>query len=75
MHLYFLGIGGAGVGPLAILAKEAGYEVSGSDQYESEYTKYLKSLDIAVSILDPDTDHISEIHKQKPIDWIVAVYE
>ena len=29
--LYFMGIGGTLMGSLAILAKEAGYEVSGSD--------------------------------------------
>jgi UDP-N-acetylmuramate: L-alanyl-gamma-D-glutamyl-meso-diaminopimelate ligase len=31
-HLYFLGIGGTLMGSIAILAKEAGYEVSGNDE-------------------------------------------
>jgi len=31
-HLYFLGIGGTLMGSLALLAREAGYRVSGSDQ-------------------------------------------
>ena len=30
-HLYFLGIGGTLMGSLALLAKELGFEVSGSD--------------------------------------------
>ena len=31
-HLYFLGIGGTLMGSIAILAKEAGYELSGNDE-------------------------------------------
>jgi UDP-N-acetylmuramate-alanine ligase len=31
MHIYFSGIGGTAIGPLALIAKQAGYKVSGSD--------------------------------------------
>ena len=31
-HLYFLGIGGTLMGSLALLAKELGFQVSGSDE-------------------------------------------
>ena len=32
MHLHFIGVGGTLIGHLAVLAKQAGYQVSGSDQ-------------------------------------------
>src|SRR5690554_80080 len=32
MHIYFSGIGGAAIGPLALIAKQADYTVSGSDK-------------------------------------------
>ena len=30
-HIHFVGIKGVGMAPLAIIAKEAGFEVTGSD--------------------------------------------
>ena len=42
MHLFFSGIGGAGIGPLALIAHQAGYQVSGSDKQTSQYIDYLK---------------------------------
>jgi UDP-N-acetylmuramate--alanine ligase len=42
MHVYFIGIGGAGIGPLAQIAHKAGYKVSGSDLKNSKYIDYLK---------------------------------
>lgn len=41
MHIFFSGIGGTGIGPLSLIAKQAGYEVSGSDSQNSDYIKYL----------------------------------
>ena len=38
MHIYFSGIGGTGIGPLAIIAQSAGLSVSGSDKQHSKYT-------------------------------------
>jgi UDP-N-acetylmuramate--alanine ligase len=73
MHIYFLGIGGTGIGPLAIIAKQAGYEVSGSDQGESEYTKNLTKIGISISIGDPSRDELHDAHTDHPIDWIVTV--
>ncbi len=70
MHIYFSGIGGAGIGPLALIAKQAGYFVSGSDKKESQYTEYLKNKDIAISIGQTGSE-IAEVHKKQPIDWLV----
>ena len=42
MHIFFSGIGGTAIGPLAQIAQQAGYEVSGSDKQASQYIDYLK---------------------------------
>ncbi len=68
-----MGIGGTGVGPLAIIAGQAGYEVSGSDLNESEYTKNLQKMGLSVTIGDPSIDEMSTAHANKPIDWVVSV--
>lgn len=72
MHIYFVGIGGTGIGPLALLASQAGYEVSGSNDNESEYTHYLEKKGLDVRI-DQSGKSMSEIHLAKPIDWVVSV--
>ncbi|MAS81096.1 MAG: UDP-N-acetylmuramate--L-alanine ligase, partial [Legionellales bacterium] len=49
-HIHFIGIGGAGMGGIAEVLKNIGYEISGSDIKESTITKRLKSLGIQISI-------------------------
>lgn len=71
MHIYFSGLGGTGIGPLALIAKQAGYQVSGSDQKDSDYLKYLKNKGINAHIGQDDDSHIKAVHKQHPIDWFV----
>jgi UDP-N-acetylmuramate--alanine ligase len=70
MHIFFSGIGGGGVGPLALIAKQAGYEVSGSDQTESAYTKQLQKQGIDLYI-GQTTEKIEALHAKHPIDWFV----
>jgi UDP-N-acetylmuramate--alanine ligase len=71
MHVFFSGIGGTGIGPLAIIASQAGYRVSGSDKQMSEYISYLKSKGIDNISIGQATDDIAEIHSASPIDWLV----
>lgn len=71
MHIYFSGIGGAGIGPLALVAKQAGYEVSGSDKQDSNYIKYLQEHGITDIHIGQNRDEIAKIHDSKPIDWYV----
>ncbi len=71
MHVYFSGIGGAGIGPLALIAKQAGYEVSGSDAKDSSYIDYLRQRGINDIHIGQDGSHLLEVHKQKPVDWLV----
>jgi len=70
MHVYFSGIGGAGIGPLALIAKQAGYQVSGSDAKDSKYLEDLKQAGIDVHI-GQSRDQIAKIHSKSPIDWFV----
>jgi UDP-N-acetylmuramate--alanine ligase len=71
MHIYFSGIGGAGIGPLALVAKQAGYEVSGSDAADSSYLKYLTSQGITNIHIGQSAEKLAEVHARKPIDWFV----
>jgi UDP-N-acetylmuramate--alanine ligase len=70
MHIYFSGIGGTGIGPLALIAQQAGYHVSGSDKQESNYTAYLRSQGIAIAI-GQDGKSLRDLHAQQPVDWMV----
>lgn len=71
MHIYFSGIGGTAIGPLAMIAKQAGYEVSGSDARESKYIDYLKQKGITEIHIGQSREQIERVHQHKPIDWFV----
>ncbi len=70
MHIFFSGIGGGGVGPLALIAKQAGYDVSGSDSQESTNTAQLKKQGIDFYI-GQTAEAIAAAHAKNPIDWFV----
>lgn len=70
MHIYFSGIGGVGLGPLALLALEAGYKVTGSDKTESELTKLLEDKGVEITYRQ-DGQCLADTHKDSPIDWFV----
>jgi UDP-N-acetylmuramate--alanine ligase len=71
MHIFFSGIGGTAIGPLALIAHQAGFEVSGSDKQDSKYIEYLRSHGISNIHIGQTADNISAIHTEKPIDWLV----
>lgn len=71
MHVYFSGIGGAGIGPLALIAHKAGFEVSGSDKQDSSYINYLRGQHIGNIHIGQSFEQIAEDHKNNPIDWLV----
>lgn len=70
MHIYFSGIGGTGIGPLALIAHQAGFTVSGSDKQESQYITYLQKQGISLHIGQTE-EAIAKVHKEQPIDWFV----
>lgn len=71
MHIYFSGIGGAGIGPLALIAHQAGYTVSGSDQQNSQYIDYLNKKGISNIHIGQTEEEIAKIHSRDEIDWFV----
>lgn len=71
MHIFFSGIGGTAIGPLAMIAKQAGYEVSGSDKQESGYIDYLISRGISDIHIGQGYDNIAGVNERNPIDWYV----
>jgi UDP-N-acetylmuramate--alanine ligase len=70
MNIYFSGIGGVGIGPLAEIAHDAGYGVVGSDAQESLVTKELEKRGIAVHI-GQDGAFLRSSHDEAPLDWFV----
>jgi UDP-N-acetylmuramate--alanine ligase len=70
MNIYFSGIGGVGIGPLAEIAHDAGYDIAGSDLEETLMTRELRSKDIEVSIGQDGTFLLAK-HHDKPINWFI----
>lgn len=70
MRVYFSGIGGVGIGPLAEIAHDAGYHALGSDLAESLVTQELRARGIQVTI-GQDGSFLRDSHGQEPIDWFV----
>lgn len=71
MHIYFSGIGGTAIGPLALIAKQACYTVSGSDKQDSQYIEYLRKKGIVDIHIGQDREPIAKVHEINPIDWYV----
>ena len=70
MRIYFSGIGGVGIGPLAEIALDAGYDVYGSDREASPMTKSLKKRGVQISF-DQSGDFLRSEHEKSPFDWFV----
>lgn len=71
MHVYFSGIGGTAIGPLALIAKQAGWFVSGSDKQDSQYIAYLRQKGIDRIHIGQTYEQIKAVHERHPIDWCV----
>jgi UDP-N-acetylmuramate--alanine ligase len=70
MNIYFSGIGGVGIGPLAEIAYDADYAVLGSDPAAGLMTKQLSQRGIAIST-DQSGEFLRTSHQKQPIDWLV----
>jgi len=71
MHVFFSGIGGTAIGPLALIAKQAGFEVSGSDKQDSQYIQYLRKHGVNDIHIGQSYEQIATSHDKKSIDWFV----
>lgn len=70
MNIYFSGIGGVGVGPLAMLAHDAGHDISGSDREKSPVYEDLAERGINLST-DQSGKFMREINEKGEIDLFV----
>lgn len=70
MNIFFSGIGGVAIGPLAEIAHDAGYQVQGSDVAEGLVTTELRERGITVHI-GQDGTALQAAHDTTPIDWFV----
>jgi UDP-N-acetylmuramate--alanine ligase len=70
MNIYFSGLGGVGIGPLAEIAHDAGHTVTGSDLADGLVTQELRAKGIALSI-GQDGSFLREQHDTQPFDWFV----
>ncbi|HUC95808.1 MAG TPA: Mur ligase domain-containing protein [Candidatus Saccharimonadia bacterium] len=71
MHIFFSGIGGVGISPLALIAHQAGFRVSGSDKQNSRTIDYLKNQGISDITIGQSRDQIEAINTKNKIDWFV----
>lgn len=70
MNIYFAGIGGVGIGPLAEIALDAGYTVVGSDPVEGLMTGELRNRGVTICNTQ-DGDFLRRSHASQPIDRVV----
>lgn len=70
MNIYFSGIGGVGIGPLAHIAQDAGYTVVGSDRHDSPMVTELRRRGISITI-GQDGSFLQQSHDTTPLDWFV----
>jgi UDP-N-acetylmuramate--alanine ligase len=70
MNIFFSGIGGVGIGPLAEIACDAGYGVQGSDIHESPFTTVLSDRGVPISFAQ-DGSFLRSCHELSPVDWYI----
>lgn len=71
MNIFFSGIGGVGIGPLAEIALDAGYQVQGSDRADSPITQQLRDRGVSITTSDDDGTFLQLSHTAQRIDWFV----
>lgn len=71
MRVYFSGIGGVGIGPLAAVAKGTGASIAGSDQQSSLTTESLVRDGVDINIGPQDGEFLRQKHAEAPFDYFV----
>lgn len=71
MKIFFSGIGGVGIGPLAEIARDAGYDVVGSDLVGGLVTDELIERGLRVTIGLQDGVFLQKTHDESPIDLFI----
>lgn len=70
MNIYFAGIGGVGIGPLAEIARDAGHFVAGSDATKSPVTYQLEEKGVDINYIQDGT-FLATLHAERPFDWFI----
>ena len=70
MNIFFSGIGGVGIGPLAEIAHDAGYNVQGSDLQPSPITEALQKKGIEI-VFEQDGNFLEICHQRQPLEWYI----
>ena len=71
MKVYFSGISGTGIGPLAELAQDAGCEICGSDLQRGAIADEIDRRGVAVSYGNQDGSFLQQKVNEGGIDWFV----
>lgn len=71
MNIYFSGIGGVGLGPLAEIAHDAGHRVLGSDLETGLMTERLTASGITVHIGPQDGSFLRQSNDEQAVDWFI----
>lgn len=71
MRIYFSGIGGVGIGPLAQIALDAGYEVVGSDRESSPTVEALARRGVVAHIGEQTGEFLRQQHARQQIGYFV----
>lgn len=71
MNIYISGISGTGMGPLAIMAKNAGHFVMGSDLNKGPIVDELNAAGIEYKIGEQDGEFLKQKNAENKIDWFV----
>lgn len=70
MKVYISGISGTGMGPLALMARDAGFEVCGSDLSEGAVYPELQEVNIEVAIGKQDGKFLQK-KIEEGVDWFI----
>lgn len=71
MNIYISGISGTGMGPLALMAKDAGMKVFGSDLMPGAITTDLARNGVKIFLGDQDGEFLKARAKNEGVDWFV----
>jgi UDP-N-acetylmuramate--alanine ligase len=70
MHIFFSGIGGAGISSLAHIALDLGFKVSGSDLIFSPVMVDLEQRRVKI-FMEQGQQSLSKYHLSEPVDWYI----
>ncbi len=71
MNIYISGISGTGMGPLALMAEDAGMKVFGSDRAPGAITNELVNHGVKICLGEQDGEFLKACAKNEGIDWFV----